>query len=631
MSVQFGKCNFDGKPVNPKDLNQVRPMLAPYGPDGEGYICRDNFGVLYRAFHTTKESRNELQPYLSASGTVITWDGRLDNREELIGQLHGALPPASTDLEIVAATYECWRTDAFARLIGDWALSIWNPKDRLLILAKDFVGTRHLYYSVEKDHVTWCTILDPLVLFAGRTFKLEEEYIAGWLAFFPAAHLTPYVGIRSVPPSSIVRLASGTQTASKYWDFDPAKKVRYHTDAEYEEHFRVVFSDSIRRRLRSDSPVLAELSGGMDSSSIVCMADDIIAKGQAETLRLDTVSYYDDSEPNWNERPYLATVEVKRGRAGWHIDLGTPEWDMLEFGGDRFAANPSSGEGSDEQFVACLVSNGNRVVLSGIAGDEVTGGVPTPLPELEDLLARARVREFVNRLKLWALEKRTPWIHLFVETTRRFLPAALFGFPRQPEPQPWLNPDFVDRNRWALQGYEDRLKLLGPLPSFQENSNTLCALSRQLECVPLPSEPPFEKRYPYLDRCLLEFLYAAPREQLVRPGQRRSLLRRSLSGIVPEEVLRRRRKAFAGRGIAMSICRQWTSLEQFTKSMVSSELGIVDASCFSTSLEQVRQGREAAVVPLMRTIGLELWLRRLNQRTCKRRLVSAETISQERR
>lgn len=108
MSVQFGKCNFDGKPVDPEDLAEVRPVLAPYGPDGEGYICKDNLAVLYRAFHTTKESRREVQPHLCPSGAVITWDGRLDNREELIGRLTRETSATSTDLEIVAASYERW-------------------------------------------------------------------------------------------------------------------------------------------------------------------------------------------------------------------------------------------------------------------------------------------------------------------------------------------------------------------------------------------------------------------------------------------------------------------------------------------------------------------------------------------
>src|ERR1700722_2013478 len=89
MSAQFGKCNFDGKPVGAKDLDQVRPVLAPYGPDEEGYLCSENFAVLYRAFHTTKEARQEHQPRILPSGEVLTWDGRLDNRNDLIQQLAG--------------------------------------------------------------------------------------------------------------------------------------------------------------------------------------------------------------------------------------------------------------------------------------------------------------------------------------------------------------------------------------------------------------------------------------------------------------------------------------------------------------------------------------------------------------
>src|SRR6266436_4136299 len=137
MSVQFGKCNFDGKPVDPKDLDQVRPVLAPYGPDGEGYICKDNLEIVYRAFYTSKESRKETQPYVSASGAIITWDGRLDNRDELIGRLGGDISARATDVEIIAAAYQRWRTNCFAHLIGDWALSIWDPEGRSLIFAKD--------------------------------------------------------------------------------------------------------------------------------------------------------------------------------------------------------------------------------------------------------------------------------------------------------------------------------------------------------------------------------------------------------------------------------------------------------------------------------------------------------------
>ncbi len=525
---------------------------------------------------------------------------------------------ASTDVAIVAAAYEYWGSDCFAMLIGDWALSIWDPHARSLTLAKDPIGTRHLYYSFDSQQVTWSTILDPLVLFAGRTFALCEEYIAGWFSFFPAAHLTPHVGIHSVPPSSSVLLRPGRQTIGKYWDFDPSKRIRYRTDGEYEEHFRAVFGEAIRRRLRSDSPILAELSGGMDSSSIVCMADTIIARGAAETPRLDTMSYYNDSEPNWNERPYFTKVEEKRGRAGTHIDVGKQELLQFELDNDRFAGTPGSGAGcpneATRQFAACMTSQGNRVVLSGIGGDEVMGGVPTPTPELEDLLARGHFRTLAHQLKVWALNKRKPWFYLLFDAARGFFPPALVGVPKYKRPAPWLNRAFVKRNRVALQGYENWLNLFGPLPTFQENISTLQALQRQLACDALSSDPLREKRYPYLDRGLLEFMYAVPREQLVRPGHRRSLMRRALVGIVPDELLNRKRKAFVARAPLAAISADWPHFAEMTQHMVSSSLGIVGTQKFLEALQKTRLGQEVPTVALLRTLSIETWLRNLSNK-----------------
>jgi asparagine synthase (glutamine-hydrolysing) len=612
MSVLFGRWNFDGKPVDTDYLEKAKACIAPYGPDDAGSYSKNNISILYHAFHTTKESRREMQPHITASGAILTWDGRLDNRADLIRQLPDVVTILCTDVAIVAAAYEHWGNDCFAMLVGDWALSIWDPHTRSLILAKDPIGTRHLYYSLDERHVTWSTILDPLVLLAGKTLSLCEEYIAGWFSSFPAAHLTPYVGIHSVLPSTSVVIRAGKQNASKYWDFDPSKRIRYSSDAKYEEHFRAVFAEAVRRRLRSDSPVLAELSGGMDSSSVVCLADAIIARGSAETPRLDTLSYYDDSEPNWNERPYFTKVEERRGRTGCHIDVSKRESFKFEFDSDHFAATPGSGGSrsseASRQFAACLSSQRNRVVLSGIGGDEVTGGVPTPIPELEDLLARAEFRALAHQLKVWALNKRKPWFHLLFDAVRGFFPLALVGVPKHKRPAPWLNRDFVKRNRAASQAYQTRLKVFGPLPSFQENLSTLRVLQRQLGCVAIPAEPPYEKRYPYLDRSFLEFMYAVPREQLVRPGQRRSLMRRALVGIVPAELLDRKRKAFVARSPMAAISVDWTNLAEMRRPMSSVSLGLIEPKSFAEALQGPRYGQEVRVVTLMRTIAAELWL-----------------------
>ena len=238
MSIQFGRWSLDGQQPSAQYLESVSARLAQSGLDGKEEYSKGGLKILYLAFYTTEESRREKQPHIFPSGTVLTWDGRLDNRIELVKELRGSVTADATDLAIAAAAYETWGSASFGKLIGDWAMSIWDPRGPSLTLATDAIGMRRLYYSFERNHVTWSSILDPLVEFADRAFKICEEYVAGWFAYFPDAHLTPYQGVYAVPPASFVVLKPGKnaldQTVTRYWEFDSRKRIRYRTDAERE-------------------------------------------------------------------------------------------------------------------------------------------------------------------------------------------------------------------------------------------------------------------------------------------------------------------------------------------------------------------------------------------------------------
>jgi asparagine synthase (glutamine-hydrolysing) len=631
MSVQFGRWNFEGQPPAPDYIEKVSAALAPYGPDSNESYSANGVRILYCAFHTTKESRREKQPHICSSGAVITWDGRLDNRADLISELRDSLTNSSTDVAIVAAAYEKWGARCFAKLIGDWALSIWDPRERSVLLAKDPIGTRYLYYSFDNNQVTWSTILDPLVLFAGRTFEICEEYIAGWFAtHFPATHLTPYVGIHAVPPSCFVLLSPGKHDTkhiiTKYWDFDPGKRIRYHNDAEYEEHFRSALATAVHRRLRSDRPVLAELSGGMDSSSIVCMADVVIAQGQADCPRLDTISWFDDSydhlEPDTNELHWVSKVEEKRSRPGFHINLrelrtketGAQSSFMSEFDDDHLAATPLPNRELSEfskQYAEHIGSQGHRVILSGLAGDSVTGsGVPTPTPELQNCLARARFVTLARQLNAWAAKMRKPRLPLLWDAIQEFFFTSI-DVRREMRSVLWFHPTFVHRNYVALSGYPSRVKMFGPLPSFQHNVGNLNGERRLMAAFPLKSELLCDVRFSYLDRDLLEFMYAIPREQIVRVGQRRSLMRRALVGIVPDELLNRKRRVFVRQEPAKRASTEWPSLTEIGHLMVSRSLKIIDSDRFGEALEKARRNEDVPIRSLNRTLTLESWLRHL--------------------
>jgi asparagine synthase (glutamine-hydrolysing) len=633
MSVQFGQWNFDGQPAAPDYIGKVSRTLASYGLDSQDEYCKDGVNIVYRAFCTTKESLHEKQPYVSSSGAVITWDGRLDNRKELICELSPSLSADPTDVAIVAAAYEKWGDKSLPKLIGDWALSIWNPQHRSVLLAKDPIGTKHLYYAFDDQRVRWCTILDPLVLFANKTFDICEEYIAGWFAFNASAHLTPYVGIRTVSPSSCVLLQPrrhGIQhIVSRYWDFDPDKKIRYRSDAEYAEHFRTLLATAVQRRLRSDRPVLAELSGGLDSSSIVCMADLLMERGQAECPRLDTISWYDDSydhiEPQSNELRWISKVEEKRGRAGCHInfrELKTKENSPrkmfgTEFDGDHFAATPSPrvADSSDRHFqiyAGFMKSNGHRVTLSGIGGGEFTGGfVPDPTVELQNLLSRAQFVRVIRQLNAWTAKMRKPRLPLLSEALNGFLSSGPTDDDADMRSTPWLHPGFVRRNQAALRCYlPSRVKLFGPLPSFQDNFARLEALRRLMSNYCLVPEMLREARYPFLDRDLLEFLFAIPREQVVGLGKRRFVMKRAITGLIPDELLNRRPKEFSPPETPDASSTESLRWPELNQDLVSDSLGIVQRVRLLEALQKARR-KEDVPTGLDRTLVLESWLRHL--------------------
>lgn len=615
MSTQAGIWNFDGKSVDRAFLGKLSSAIKQSGSDSVDMYSDRSLGMVYRAFHTTPESCIEHQPYSSRRGNVITWDGRLDNRDELTNQLQVELASEQTDVAIVMAAYEKWGTDCFSKLIGDWAMCIWDRHQQQFLLARDFAGIRHLYYYPCRTSILWCTTLAPLVLLSGAPLTLNDDYIAGYLALYPAGHLTPYREIHSVQGGHFLLIRAGKSTLRRYWALDPARRIRYKTDAEYEEHFRQVFREAVRRRLRSVSPVLAELSGGLDSSSIVCMADDINASAHPSTPRIDTISFYNTKEPGGDERPYFSKVEEKRGQVGFHFDVGKDQGAWL-LQTRNFAAIPGylGAQNVLDEVSTFKRVQGYRVLLSGIGGDEFLGGIPDPRPQLGDLVMQLRLFELARQLKAWSLAKRRPLIHIFYQSVLQMLPSVVrIRLSSQFKAEPWIHPQFVRQyllSKNQLEGSND----FHQLPTRRDFARTLEIMSRQMGQTQPNSWECEEKRYPYLDQNLLEFLAAVPPEQLLRPGDRRSLMRRALVGLLPKEILLRPTKAVTARSYMLALDVQWLEIERIFKSSLVSRCGYIAEGDFLKALRETRNGSLSHLIPLLRGVSLECWLRDMDTR-----------------
>jgi len=572
--------------------------------------------MLHRPFHTTQEARLERQPYVTARGSVITWDGRLDNRDELASRL-GKSPRAEwTDVALVGEAFDKWATECFSRLLGDWALCVWNLHDRTLTLAVDYIAVRHVYYHSSPTRLIWCSHLAPLALNAGERFTVDDEYVAGYMALNQEPDYTPYKPIRAVAPGHFIRVCNGSVSSHAYWSPNPKVRIHYKTDADYEEHFRHVFRQAVRRRLRSNAPVLAELSGGLDSSSIVCMADDILNHEGAQTPRLDTLSYYDLSEPQGDDLPFLTKVQEKRGRKGHTFDVQKyPNSLFPQLA--SFQVTPGGLGGSsqaEEDYLRMWDSGGFKVLLSGIGGDEMLGGVPDPSPELADLIVRLRLLQFARRTAEWSLVKRQPWIRLAFQAASLLAPAKLQArFSKLCEVAPWMEPRFAKRVGLSVRHLGSTERFGFWLPSRQQCAQTIALMSWQMAATREAGGE--ERRYPYLDQNLVEFLIAIPREQLLRPGERRSLMRRALVGIVPAEILSRRTKATSARRPLRALDNDWSRLESlFDSPLATVRLGYFDESRFREAFIDAKSGKAPQLVRLLRALSLELWMRDVGRR-----------------
>ncbi|HEY6351202.1 MAG TPA: asparagine synthase-related protein [Candidatus Angelobacter sp.] len=608
MSVQAGIWNFDGEEVERDTLARMSLQTAEYGPDGEAIHIDGGIGMLYRPFHTTPESRLEHQPHSFANGKVITWDGRLDNRDELISQLGERLSADSSDVTIVAAAYGQWGAECFGKLVGDWALTIWDAKEQELLLARDYIGIRQLFYYAKPNGVIWCSHLDPLALEGGR-FSLCHEYIAGFLAFRPDANLTPYAEIRSVPPGMWVWVRHGRIAVQTHWALDLRRKTRYKNDAEYEEHFRHLFRLAVRRRIASTSPILAELSGGLDSSSIVCTADDILAKEGATTPRIDTFSYYDSKDPDGDDLPYITKVEETRRRIGFHADLSESAASFsLEY--PTFIATPGFAE-REELTKARLDlrrQQEHRVLLAGTGGDELLGQALDPRVQMADLLLAGDFTKLAKLLIAWSIITRQPWIQLFFQTLSHALPYWVrTRISAVAKVEPWLNRTFAKHYRIPARRLEAIKGMWIWSPGVRDSLQTIASLARQMTQT---RPTTYEIRYPYLDRTLVEFLTSIPNEQLLRPGERRSLMRRALSEILPPEIAARSTKAGASRCYAISLEKYWANIDSILRSSLSARLGYVHDDVLRATLRSMKAG----TFPLyflrpLRALSLEAWLR----------------------
>lgn len=608
MSQFAGMLHMDGRPVDAAQIAAFDRAIAQRGPDAEGRYEEPGITMLYRAFHITPEDRFDQQPMPIRSGTVLMWDGRLDNRDELIRELRLTQGHTLSDCAIASHALAAWDVKALPKLIGDWALAMWNPSNRRLVLARDYAGLRRLYYRRTEGSFCWSSDLGSLVLHGGEAVSPCDEYFAGYFTIGSEAHLTPYAEIELVPPGACVEVSNGRVRVNRYWSFNHLHVTRYRTDADYEEQFRFLFRQSVKRRLRTIYPIRVDLSGGLDSSSIVCMAHDLMSKGECSTAVMNTISFYALDEPGCDERPYIEAVEAFIGKEGTKLDLTAKHDDeFVPMRSPFFASLPGYYDrviAHELELKERVGHLGNRIHMGGVGGDELLGGVQDPIPNLAGTLWSGHLARFAQETQAWALQRKTTVWDLLAKTLFHLSPIWLQSRFRQPSQtaKNWLSSSFVDRCAIRRRSLRVASNWRENLPGPATPDEAYAALASSIAGI----HPRFtfidETVMPFFDRDLVSFLLTIPGDQLLRPQQRRSLMRRGLRGIVPDVVLDRKTKALGRRRPALQLARQTAPLMQ---GLTNSPIGerYIDVAALENAVRNVGNGADLPMLPLERVLG----------------------------
>lgn len=556
MSGIAGICNLDGRPVDPARLQRMTDAIAYRGPDGLGCWIDGPTGLGHVMLHTTAESLLEIQPlYDVASALCLSLEGRVDNRDELRAALQskGLVLKADTDAELVLRAYECWGEDCPQHILGDFAFAVWDGRKRKLFCARDVLGVKPFYYYADQRSFIFGSELRQLFEGADIPCEPNEGMIGEYLAnAITSREETLYQGILRLPPAHCLRVQEGKLQTRRYWDADPARAIRYRSDAEYAERFLEIFTEAVRCRLRSRGSVGSDLSGGLDSSSVVSLIMSLQREGKIANKNVEAFSLVFPGLA-CDESGYIEDVVSKSGVKVNYLRSYEPGASCHEDYVRRhrdFPAYPGNYMWNAIRFLAR--DRNIRVMLTGAGGDDWLSGSEIGYAEL---LHRFKILELLHRARVDAqppgngntvatllFELRSDYLRLLSPKALRLIRWALRrkGVPK------WINPQFARRIhlRERLQRKPDLHKFSGNTQRDQYRWLNSGFLVHSLEYDDRSAaESRFEARHPFHDRRIIEFALALPQEQLWRMDQPKYLLRQAMRELLPESVGQRLSKA----------------------------------------------------------------------------------------
>ena len=571
MSAIFGLYLQDQRLVAPEDLQTMSHIMAHRGIDGTHTWVDRNVGLGHSMLWTTPESLSEHLPLVDpALGLAITADARLDNREELRALLAIEQPLAElSDSELILAAYAKWSEECPKKLLGDFAFAIWDDRNQKLFCARDHFGVKPFYYYASQTCFAFATEIKALLSLPHVPQRVNETTIADLLVKnFEDKEVTFYEDLLRLPAGHTLSVSRRGRRLVSYYALESSRELTLNSNEEYAEGLREIFTEAVRCRLRSAFPVGSFLSGGLDSSSIACVARNLLTERNGQLLPTFSLVY--DRIKECDERRYIDAVLAQGGFESYFLpgDNLTPLSELESICSQQGRPSIAPGLPASRGLYNVVKESGVRVIFDGHDGDSAVSYGYNFLDELAQagrwfaLAAEAKELAPLFQMSPWKIVKayvrQYRWRPLMQNhpTLKR---ADRIGrtLARRSRARSWevtdhaarcglLNQDLARRTN-AVQRYKATHQALknsahmareehyrsitngGQSLGLEENNSTVAAFG-------------LEARYPFWDKRLIEYCLSLPGEQKCFRGWNRVVMRRAMDKVLPHEVCWRREK-----------------------------------------------------------------------------------------
>ena len=540
-----GILRADGEPVPPGIVESMVATLRHRGPDGEGTYFAPGVGLGQTRLAIIDLTPRSDQPFLDEeAGLALVFNGEIYNYVELKAELRGLGHTfrSDGDTEVLLRAYEQWGAGCLPRLNGMFAFALWDSRQRTLLLARDRFGEKPMFIARSRKGVVFASEMKAILAVRPELRDANRRAVYRYLARgdLNLDHESFFAGIESLPGGHFLVLDhEGRGEAQRYWAPTagdvPVKR------AEAVERFRELLFDSVRIRLRSDVPVGSSLSGGIDSSSIVAT---IHAEKTTQSLQQKTFSARFDS-PAHDEGRFIHTVTSRVQADSREVWVKPAEFiDAFE----RLQYHQEEPIASASPFAQWLVmdlarQNDTTVLLDGQGADELLAGYDQAHGMfLAHWLRRGRLdkmaREFASYSRRYRAAREPALYAAYYSLPGRLRDGLVERYYRSGAVvSPELHREFAPAYAEAPHPFPDRLRnelvrwqTTTQLPEFLRYADrNSMAFSREV-------------RLPFLDHRLAEFCFGLPPDLLLKGATTKVILRESMRGIVPDEILDRKDK-----------------------------------------------------------------------------------------